>query len=142
VFGLWLEHSCPDRDVFVQYSCVNLNGFAEAFTKSHQDDKTKDDLCKDQAVADKYGFPSTEYMVETEAGDSMSSTYDHSTIMHYYSRVFADGELIHDDPNNPDFHALAVLCGGYKYIITSQVPQFEISDLDADAIRRMYSWKG
>jgi hypothetical protein len=80
-------------------------------------------------------------MVEIEAGGSINSTYDYSSIMHYYSRVFADGELIHDDLNNPDFYPLVVLWRGYKYIITSPVPQFEISDLDADAIRRIYPWK-
>jgi hypothetical protein len=54
-------------------------------------------------------LPSTEYVVETEDDGSLSVAYDYSSIMHYYSRVFANEELVHDDPNDPGFYPLAVL---------------------------------
>lgn len=77
-----------------------------------------------------------------EPGGYYSSVYDTASIMHYWSRVFANEDLIDDDPNNPDAYPLVILLGGRKYLIPAPTAQFAVSDLDAVALKRMYPWQG
>ncbi|KAH7072075.1 hypothetical protein BKA63DRAFT_492723 [Paraphoma chrysanthemicola] len=142
VFGLWHEHARPDRSHWIQFSCAKLVGYDAALAAAQRDGYSQNDLCNTHAVAERYGFVATEYMSENEPGTSMSAIYDTSSIMHYWSKVFANPDLIDHDPYNPDAYPLAILLDGSKYLIPEPMPQFAVSDLDAVALRKMYPWQG
>ncbi|KAH7072074.1 hypothetical protein BKA63DRAFT_568004 [Paraphoma chrysanthemicola] len=139
VFGLLHEHSRPDRDNYVQFNCINLAGFEEALKRAYADGYNKQDLCTREDVADRYGFPSLEYMPDPQGW--RSAEYDHDSIMHYPSQAHANVDLV-IDPNNPDFYPLVRLSGAERKKKMNFPPEedFEISAGDVGAIRDMYPW--
>jgi hypothetical protein len=83
--GLLHEHTSPDRDQFIQYSCINVRHYQEKLELAQKDGRTKEQLCTDYDTADRYRFYGSEFIRVNY--EYVSTSYDYWSIMRKWIRT-------------------------------------------------------
>jgi hypothetical protein len=121
-----------------------LVGYSATLRRAHQDGYNAEDSCLNARVAAQYEFAATQFTQNGEFIDhwSASKQYDIGSILHHTSENFADPLKFGNHRGDPGYYLLLKKDGDGKHIIVKpeSFRQFDITDLDADAVRAMYPW--
>jgi hypothetical protein len=137
--GLLHEHKRQDRNDHVFYQCKMIVGYDAVLKRVLADGPEEEDICLNARIATKYGFAEFRFVQNGELVNhgTGSKDSDIDSIMHYTSENYAEPLKYMWHMGDPDWYLLVSKAGGGKQIIP-EPPHFDVTDLDAKAIKAMY----